>query len=138
MNIANVVNITEGDVQKRHNWSTKGGHVAPIFVPPTPNSELASILKEVVDREAEAGVSFKIVETSGITVKTVLQMSNPTATPGCTDVECLACRQGTLGLSGSTHFFDCPRKRFNRCFQGPLYEKDTKEIEMIPLANFEK
>ena len=47
-------------------------------------------------------------------------------------------RQFTLGLSGSTHFFDCPRKRFNWCFQGPLYEKDTKEIEMIPLANFEK
>ena len=80
--------------KKKHSWSTKGGHVAPIFVPPTPNSELASILKDVVDRESEAGVSFKIVETGGKTVKTVVQKSNPTATAGCTDVDCVACRQG--------------------------------------------
>ena len=53
-------------------------------------------------------------------------------------MEEVSSQSNTLGLSGSRHFFDCPRKRFNRCFQGPLYEKDTKEIEMIPLANFEK
>ena len=27
--------------KKKHTWSTKGGYVAPIFVPPTPNGELA-------------------------------------------------------------------------------------------------
>ena len=80
--------------KKKHSWSNKGGHVAPIFVPPTPNSELASMLKDVVDRESEGGVSFKIVETGGKTVKTVVQKSNPTATAGCTDLECIACRQG--------------------------------------------
>ena len=86
--------IVKDKKKKKHSWSTEGGYVAPIFVPPTPNSELASILKDVVDRESEAGVSFKIVETGGKTVKTVVQKSNPTATAGCTDVDCVACRQG--------------------------------------------
>ena len=31
--------------RKLKNWSNRGGYIAPIFVPPTPNSELANILK---------------------------------------------------------------------------------------------
>ena len=41
-------------IRKKHNWSTKGGHIAPIFVQPTPNGELARMLKEVADRDTEA------------------------------------------------------------------------------------
>ena len=40
--------------------STKGGYIAPIFVPSTPNSELFNLLKEVADKEAEPGLKFKI------------------------------------------------------------------------------
>ena len=37
--------------------------MAPIFVPPTPNGELAARLRKIATTEAEAGVNFRIVET---------------------------------------------------------------------------
>ena len=80
--------------KKQHNWSTVGGHIAPIFVPPTPNGELAKAMRKVAEQEAEAGVSFRIVETGGRSVKTILQKTNPTATTGCMDTDCLPCKAG--------------------------------------------
>ena len=37
--------------KKKKNWNKKGGYGAPIIVPATPNSELASMLREVADQE---------------------------------------------------------------------------------------
>jgi hypothetical protein len=51
-------------------------------------------MKEVADREAEAGVKFKIIETAGLSMRRVLQMSNPLATAGCTSADCLPCKDG--------------------------------------------
>ena len=82
--------------KKKNSWSKKGGYVAPIFVPPTPNGELARLLKEIADKEAESGVRFKIVETGGRTVQSVVQKSNPTETVGCTDWRCVACKDGRV------------------------------------------
>ena len=82
--------------KKRKTWSTKGGHIAPIFVPPTPNSELANSLKVIADNEAEAGVHFKIVETGGLSMKSVLQKSNPLQTAGCDSADCLPCKPGRV------------------------------------------
>ena len=81
-------------VDKRHNWSAKGGFIAPIFVPATPGGELAKELKAIAEREEVAGMKFKIVETGGTTVKQTVQKSNPTATPGCPFNDCLACKNG--------------------------------------------
>ena len=61
------------------------------FIPPTPNSELATSLRAIADSEAEAGVLFKIVETGGLSMKSVLQKSNPLETVGC---DCLPCENG--------------------------------------------
>ena len=36
---------------KKRNWNKKGGYGAPIIVPATPNSELATILREIADQE---------------------------------------------------------------------------------------
>ena len=69
--------------KKKHEWSTRGGYIGPISVPPTPNSELAKSLKAIADSEAEAGVHFRITETGGISVKSILQSSNPMETAGC-------------------------------------------------------
>ena len=68
-------------------WSNRGGYIAP-------NSELANSLKTIADSEAEAGIRFRIVETGGRTVKSILQKSNPTATVGCEEGDCLPCRPG--------------------------------------------
>ena len=80
--------------KKKHNWSNKGGYIAPIFVPPTPNGELATQLRNIAESEAEAGVQFRIVETGGIPVKRMVQKSNPMGTIGCTEVNCLPCKTG--------------------------------------------
>ena len=56
----------------------------PYLSPLLRNGELASLLKDVADREAEAGVKFKIIETAGLSMRRVLQVSNPLATAGCT------------------------------------------------------
>ena len=80
--------------KKQHDWSTRGGHVAPIFVPPTPNNELANSLKTIAENESEAGVKFKIIETGGLSMRSVLQRSNPLETQGCDSPDCLPCAPG--------------------------------------------
>ena len=87
----NIVARRKEKEDKKYNWSTRGGHVAPIFVPPTPNSELAESLKSIADSEAEAGIHFKIVETGGLSIRSVLQKSNPLQTIGCDSDDCLPC-----------------------------------------------
>ena len=79
---------------KRKAWSTKGGCIAPIIVPSTPNGELLSMLREVAETEAHPSMKFKIVEKGGRTVKRALQKSNPTASVGCESGDCLACKGG--------------------------------------------
>ena len=90
----NIVARRKEKEDKKYNWSTRGGHVAPIFVPPTPNSELAESLKSIADSEAEAGIHFKIVETGGLSIRSVLQKSNPLQTIGCDSDDCLPCAHG--------------------------------------------
>ena len=63
-------------------------------VPPTPNSELANSLKAIADSESEAGVHFKIIETGGLSMRSVLQRSNPLETAGCDTQDCLPCKHG--------------------------------------------
>ena len=69
----NVVARRKEKEKNKYEWSTRGGHIAPIFVQPTRNSELANSLKAIADREAEAGGHFKIVETGGLSMRSVLQ-----------------------------------------------------------------
>ena len=80
--------------KKRSNWSTKGGYVAPIFVPATPRGELAQELREIARQEGLDHLKFKIVELGGVPVKRLMQKSNPTATPGREHGDCVACLDG--------------------------------------------
>ena len=79
--------------KKKYNWSTRGGYTAPIIVPATPNGELAGMFRKIAEEEAIKGLKFKIVEKGGKMIKREVQKSNPTATPGCPDQACLACRK---------------------------------------------
>jgi hypothetical protein len=63
--------------RKKYDWSTRGGHIASIYVTTTPNSELAQMLKTIADGEAEAGVCFKVIETGGLSLRSTLKESNP-------------------------------------------------------------
>ena len=79
---------------KKYNWSSKGGYIAPIMVLPTPNGELAEILRGVVEQEKQSGLKFKIMETGGVTIKSRLLKLNPFSTPGCADTSCVPCKGG--------------------------------------------
>ena len=105
---------------KKHNWSSKGGKIAPIFVPPTPNGELASELRKIAESESESGVMFNIIEAGGRAVKSILQKSNPSATPGCADDRCIACRSGR-GEGG-----DCRASGINYEFECQMCPADTR------------
>ena len=87
--------------EKKHSWSSRGGYIAPIFVPSTPSGELASLLRTVVEEEERSsGLKFRIVEQGGVTIKKRVQKSKPTATPWCAEVDCIACK-GERGGGGN-------------------------------------
>ena len=85
-------------------WATKGGHIAPIFVPATPGSELLKAMRHVAEEEGKGreGIKFNIIETGGRTLKREMQKSNPTATPGCAKSDCLCCAE-ERGKGGQCH-----------------------------------
>ena len=74
--------------QKKKNWSTKGGYIAPIIVPATPNSELANELRKIAEQMSDGRIRFKIVEKGGVTLERLLQKSNPTSSGFCGKDEC--------------------------------------------------
>ena len=77
---------------KKVNWATEGGYIAPIFVPTTPGGVLLKMMRQTAETEAKEGLKFKVMEVGGTTLRRTLQRSNPTATPGCEDAECIACK----------------------------------------------
>ena len=87
---------------KKKEWATKRGHIAPIFIPATPGGELAREMRKIADSEAKHGVHFNVMEIGGRTLKSEIQRSNPTATPGCSKIDCLGCEEGR-GKGGKCH-----------------------------------
>ena len=79
--------------KKKRNWSTKGGYIAPIIIPSTPDGTLAKMLKEVAEEEAENGIKFKIIEKGGLTVEKMLQKPNPTSSGKCGKDNCILDKQ---------------------------------------------
>ena len=77
--------------QKKRNWSSKGGYVAPIIIPSTPGGKLLKMLKKVAESEPE--LRFNFVEKGGITIEKMLTKQNPTASKGCGQKQCLGCKQ---------------------------------------------
>ena len=77
--------------QKKRNWSSKGGYVAPIIIQSTPGGKLLKIMKKIAASEPE--LKFNVVERGGITVEKMLSRPNPTASEGCGRSECLGCEQ---------------------------------------------
>ena len=88
--------------KKKHNWATKDGHIAPILVPTTPGGTLMKMMRKVAEEEGRNGLRFKVLEVGGRTLKSELQRSNPTATPGCRKEDCVGCNV-ERGKGGKCH-----------------------------------
>ena len=54
---------------KKLNWAKKGGHIAPIFVPTTPGSQLMKAMRRVAQEEGKEGIRFHIIESGGRILK---------------------------------------------------------------------
>ena len=97
MNRPTGYNLVERKKQKKlkkKNWYAKGGYTAPLFVPATPDSELAKWLMPIAESESrESGIKLRIVEKGGPTIGKMLQRPNPSASQGCGKEECEMCSQ---------------------------------------------
>ena len=112
----------EAKRSKKLNWATKDGHIAPIFVPTTPGGILAKMMRKVADEEAKEGIKFKVMEIGGRTLKSELQKSNPTASPGCGENDCIAC----IGESGEGG--NCRRNNVNYEIQCHLCPEEDRPV----------
>ena len=77
--------------EKRRSWYRKGNYSSVIFVPATPESSLKRSLDEDVKK---SGLRIRIVEKSGMSVKRVLQRSDPFKKRTCERECCFVCRTG--------------------------------------------
>ena len=79
-------------------WYRRGGNDTVLFVPTTPGSELASRMREIALKNNQGrDWQVKIVETSGRSVKSMLQRADPTPPKPCQDQDCMSCPQGIMG-----------------------------------------
>ena len=77
--------------EKRRSWYRKGSYSSVIFVPATPESSLKRSLDEDVKK---SGLRIRIVEKSGMSVKRVLQRSDPFKKKTCERECCFVRRTG--------------------------------------------
>ena len=93
------------------------------MVPSTPRGELADMLRKVAQAEADKDMKFNIIEAGGRTVQRELQRSNPTATAGCADDSCIACRGGERGRGGN-----CRRNNITYEIECQLCQGDARSV----------
>ena len=95
---------------KSINWHKSGGYHVPLFVPNTPGSELASRIQAIERMNSQRCVRFRVVETGGVSVKSLLQRSSPWPKTQCGRPECFACQRekgGDCMRSGVTYKITC-------------------------------
>ena len=130
-------------MQKKRNWSKKsetGAWGAPIIIPPTPNSELAKMLKEIADQEPNQKMRFKIVERGGRTIERSLMRPNPLGHEGCNKNDCPICTQsggGKLCHKGNVCYsFDCQAPGCDAAYGGETHRNGyTRGLEHVKKYN---
>ena len=79
--------------EKRRSWYSAGGYETVMFVESTPKEELAKKYRQILK---EYGLSIKVVEKSGTTMKQCLCRSDPLKKSSCEDVDCRSCSTSTV------------------------------------------
>ena len=93
--------------RKKNNWYKTRGDDAVIFIPATPKSEL----QRRYTREIKAsGLKIKVLEQTGMSLKRLLQRSNPFKSKTCEKADCMVCLNGGKGpcdVHGITYSITC-------------------------------
>ena len=95
--------FTEERREKREKWYRKGGFDTVIFVPATSGSQLKY---RYVNEIKRAGFKIRVVEQSSVTLKRMLQRSDPFKDKQCNNINCLVCSTGGKGscrMTGVTY-----------------------------------
>ena len=78
------------ELQKK-NWFKSGGFDVPLFVPHTPNGELAKRMRKAEAQNHQGRrIRFKIVEKGGVTLESLLRRSNPWSEENCGRDDCFS------------------------------------------------
>ena len=131
-NLDERIRINESKTRSKHMWySKKGEYESVMFVEATPESELMYRIRKVV---RDLKLKIKVVERAGVTIKGLLQRSNPFGIPDCQREECLLCAQGSgtdCRVRGCVYQYSCDE--CDRKYRGQtgrsIYERNREHIE---------
>ena len=85
-------------LREEKTWYKRGGHDTVLFVPATPNGELAKIMRSKEQQNSQGRTwKVKVVENAGRMIKSALQKADPTPKTPCGNPECMGCPNGCLG-----------------------------------------
>ena len=82
------------EAKKKKNWYKKGGFESVIFVPSTPNSTLRKQYEQCIKT---SDFKIKVVEKAGVSLKRMLQKSDPFRDRNCDRLNCFICQSGGTG-----------------------------------------
>ena len=85
-------------LEKKRSWYRNGGFDSVLFVPSTPKGRLRKAYQTEI---LQSGLRIKVVEKSGATLKSRLQVSNPFKSRQCNRNDCYVCTSGGTGDCGS-------------------------------------
>ena len=125
---------------KGHQWYANGRcYESVMFVEATPKSELKKEVEKVVRR---LQMKIKVVERVGITIKSLLQRSNPFGVKDCNRDKCLLCCQGSNSdcrTRGCVYEYEC--LQCIRIYRGQtgrsMYERGKEHLEAWEAADDE-
>ena len=109
--------------QKKRSWFSKGGYHVPVFVPHTPGSELAKLMRRKEEENNQGRkIRFLIVELGGTKIHHLLWKPNPWAGDKCGLNDCFPCmgdKGGDCRKQGVTYSINC-----NTCQE----ERNTRNV----------
>ena len=96
---------------KKKNWFRGGGHHVPLFVPHTPGSELAKLMRKKEEENNQGRkIRFLVVELGGTKIHHLLWKPNPWGGQKCGEQDCFPCRGnrgGNCRKQGVTYTLNC-------------------------------
>ena len=96
---------------KGRNWFRSGGHHIPLFVPHTPNSQLAKLIRAKEEQNNQGRkIRFLICEVGGTKIHNLNWKSNPWGGKKCSRKGCFPCMGeggGNCWKPGITYSLNC-------------------------------
>ena len=107
--------------EKKRAWYKEGGFDSVLFVPSTPGGRLKNLYQKEI---ARSGFRIKVVERTGVMLKSKVQVSNPFKPPHCGRARCFVCSSGGTGncdTESVTYQIDCE----GDCEEDNTYKGET-------------